>query len=117
MLIKLNKIFKIDTDFENVFIIDNKTKNYNKKIPINTSTRVLNGKKYDTLYIIEPKTSYLIPLPSNYQNNSSCIVNNLIGETGIILQQVKNDYILLYNTNENLIFLNKDINICNIEEA
>lgn len=116
MIIKLDKIFKIGIDFENIYIIDKNTKNFNKKTLINTSTRVFDGIKYDTLHIIEPKTAYLIPLPNKYQNNSSYFVRNLIGETGIILQ-ILEKYILLYNTNENLIFLNKGIDICDIKEV
>ena len=116
MIITLDKIFKIDVDFENVYIIDESKKNFNKKILINTSTRVFDGQKYDTLYIIEPKVSYLIPFERQSENNDMTIARNLIGECGIILQ-ILDDYILLYNTNENLIFLNKGIKICDIREA
>lgn len=115
MLVKLDKVFKIDIDFENVYIIDEKIQNYNKKILINTSTRIFDGKKYDTLYIIEPKVAYLIPLPEKYQNKFISIQNYLI-ETGIILQPSQ-EYILMYNSNENLIYLNKNISICNIKEV
>ena len=115
MLIKLDKVFKINIDFENVYIIDEKIQNYNKKILINTSTRIFDGKKYDTLYIIEPKVAYLIPLPEKYQNKFISIQNYLI-ETGIILQSSQK-YILLYNTNENLIYLNQNIAVCNIKEV
>lgn len=115
MIFKLDKIFKIDIDFENIYIINDRVQNLNKKILINTSTKVYNGKKYDTLYIIEPKTAYLLPLPKQYQDKYLCI-QNLIGETGIILQSLTK-YILLYNTNENIIYLNKNISICNIKEA
>lgn len=115
MLVKLDKVFKINIDFENVYIIDEKIQNYNKKILINTSTRIFDGKKYDTLYIIEPKVAYLIPLPEKYQNKFISIQNYLI-ETGIILQPSQ-EYILMYNTNENLIYLNKNISVCNIKEV
>ena len=115
MLVKLDKVFKINIDFENVYIIDEKIQNYNKKILINTSTRIFDGKKYDTLYIIEPKVAYLIPLPEKYQNKFISIQNYLI-ETGIILQSSQK-YILLYNTNENLIYLNQNIAVCNIKEV
>ena len=115
MLVKLDKVFKINIDFENVYIIDEKIQNYNKKILINTSTRIFDGKKYDTLYIIEPKVAYLIPLPEKYQNKFISIQNYLI-ETGIILQPSQK-YILMYNTNENLIYLNKNISVCNIKEV
>ena len=116
MIITLDKIFKIDVDFANVYIISKSIKNFNKKVLINTSTRVFDGEKYDTLYIIEPKVSYLIPFERQSKNNATYIVENLIGETGIILQ-ILNDYILLYNTNENLVFLNKGIEICNIKAS
>lgn len=116
MIINLDKIFKISIDFENIYVISQNIKNFNKKILINTSTRVFDGTKYDTLYIIEPKTAYLIPLPEKYQNNASYFVRNLIGETGIVLQMLEK-YILLYNTNENLIFLNKGIDVCDIKEV
>lgn len=115
MLVKLDKVFKINIDFENVYIINEKIQNYNKKILINTSTRIFDGKKYDTLYIIEPKVAYLIPLPEKYQNKFISIQNYLI-ETGIILQPSQ-EYILMYNTNENLIYLNKNISVCNIKEV
>ena len=115
MILQLDNVFKINIDFENVYIVNENIKNYNKKILINTSTRVFDGKKYDTLYIIEPKVAYLIPLPDNYQNKHISI-QNLIGEIGIILQPLKK-YILLYNTNENLIYLNKNISICDIKEV
>ena len=115
MILQLDNIFKINIDFENVYIINKNIQNYNKKILINTSTRVFDGKKYDTLYIIEPKVAYLIPLPDKYQNKHISI-QNLIGETGIILQPLEK-YILLYNTNENLIYLNKNISICDIKEV
>lgn len=116
MIITLDKIFQIDIDFENIYIIDKNTRNFNKRIPVNTSTRVFDGKKYDTLYIIEPRVVYLIPLSNKYQNNESYILKNLIGESGIILQLLEK-YILLYNASENLIFLNKGIEICNINEV
>lgn len=116
MIIKLDKIFKINIDFENIYIVDKNVRNFNKKTLINTSTRVFDGKKYDTLYIIEPKIAYLIPLPTKYQNNESYFLQNLIGETGIILQKLEK-YILLYNTNENLIFLNQGIEVCSIKEV
>ena len=116
MRITLDKIFKIDVDFANVYIISKSIKNFNKKVLINTSTRVFDGEKYDTLYIIEPKVSYLIPFERQNENNATYIVENLIGETGIILQ-ILSDYILLYNTNENLVFLNKGIEICNSKEV
>ena len=70
----------------------------------------------DGVYIIEPKVSYLIPYQRQSDNNTTYITENLIGETGIILQML-DDYILLYNTNENLVFLNKGIEICNIKEV
>lgn len=116
MIITLDKIFKIDVDFSNVYIISKRVKNFNKKVLIDTSTRVFDGKKYDTLYIIEPKVSYLIPFERQSNNNVTYIIENLIGEAGIILQML-DDYILLHNTNENLVFLNKGIEICNIKEV
>ena len=115
MIICLDNIFKISIDFENVYIIDENIKNFNKKVLINTSTRVFDGKKYDTLYIIEPRVAYLIPLPNKYQNKHISIQNFII-ETGIVLQPSEK-YILLYNTNENLIYLNKNIAICDIKEV
>ena len=115
MKIQLNKIFKIGIDFENIYIISENIQNFNKRVLLNTSTRVFDGKKYDALYIIEPKVAYLIPLPKEYQNKHIS-VQNLIGETGIILQSLT-EYLLLYNTNENLIYLNKNISICDITEV
>lgn len=115
MIINLNKLYKIDIDFVDIYIIDDKRKKLSKRQLINTSTRVFDGEKYDTLYIIEPKVAYLIPLPEKYQNKFIYIQNYLI-ETGIILQPSQK-YILLYNTNENLIYLNQNITICNIKEV
>lgn len=115
MIIRLDKIFKISLDFENIYVINEKIKNFNKKILLNTSTRVFDGKKYDTLYIIEPRVAYLIPLDNKYQNKH-IYLQNLLGESGIILQLLEK-YILLYNTNENLIYLNKNIPICEIKEV
>lgn len=115
MKINLNSIYKIDVSFSNIYILDKKRKKLGKKILLNTSTRVFEGEKYDTLYIIEPKVTYLVPLPKKCQNNLMYIKRNLLGETGIILQ-ILDDYILLYNTNENLIYLNKDICICEVNK-
>lgn len=115
MIISLNNLFKIDIDFVDIYIIDDKKYKYGKTELINTSTRVFNGQKYDTLYIIEPKVAYLISLPDKYQNKHISI-QNLIGETGIILQSLQ-QHILLYNTNENLVYLNKNIPICDIKEV
>lgn len=115
MIIKLKEIFKIDVSFSNIYIIDANKRNLGKKTLLNTSTRVFEGIKYDNLYIIEPRVAYLIPLPENIQNKSTYI-QNLIGETGIILQLL-NEYLLLYNTNENLIYLNQNIDICKIKEV
>ena len=115
MIITLNQIYKIDIDFADIYIIDEKHQNFSKKTLLNTSTRIFDGIKYDDLYIIESKVAYLIPLDVKYQNNTMYL-HNLIGETGIILQLLPN-YILLYNTNENLIFLNKNIPICKIKEV
>lgn len=115
MIINLDKLYQIDIDFVDIYIIDDKKKNFSKKKLINTSTRVFDGEKYDTLYIIEPKVAYLIPLPEKYQNKLTYIQNYLI-ETGIILQPSQK-YILLYNTNENLIYLNQNIAVCNIKEV
>lgn len=115
MIINLDKLYKIDIDFADIYIIDDKRQNFSKKELINTSTRVFDGTKYDNLYIIESKVAYLIPLPEKYQNKFLSIQNYLI-ETGIILQPSQ-EYILMYNTNENLIYLNKNISICNIKEV
>lgn len=115
MLITLQEIYKIDISFSNIYIIDRYKQNLGKKTLINTSTRVFEGVKYDNLYIIEPRVAYLIPLPEQI-HNKFIYIQSLIGETGIILQPLKK-YILLYNTNQNLIYLNKDINICDIKEA
>lgn len=115
MIINLDKIYKIDIDFADIYIIDDKRKKLGKKELINTSTRVFDGIKYDNLYILEPRVAYLIPLPIKYQNNF-IYIQNLIGETGIILQPLK-EYILIYNTNENIIYLNQGIEICNIKEV
>lgn len=109
----LESIYKIDIDFSEIYIIDEKTKNFNKKVLLNTSSRVFDGKQYDDLYIIEPRVGYLIPLPDKYKNNATYLLKNCIGEIGILLQLLDN-YIFLYSTNENLIFLNKGINICNL---
>ena len=114
-ILKLNEIYKIDVSFSNIYILEKNRENLGKKILVNTSTRVFEGVKYDTLYIIEPRVAYLIPLPKKLQNKF-LYIQNLIGETGIILQPLKN-YILLYNTNENLIYLNQDIELCNIKEV
>lgn len=111
-VITLDKIFKIDIDFSKVYIIDDNHHNFNNKTLLDTSTRVFSNQQYNNLYIIEQKVSYLIPLPEEY-HNKTCFIKNLIGETGILLQ-VLDEYILLYNTNENLIFLNKGIDICRI---
>ena len=112
--IVLDVLYKIDIDFAEIYIIDENIKNFNKKVLVNTSTRVFNNKKYDTLYIIEPKTSYLVPLPKGWLYTKATI-QNLIGETGIILQLVNEKYILMYNTNQNLVFLNKGIPICDFK--
>lgn len=114
-VLKLNEIYKIDISFSNIYILEKNRQSLGKKTLINTSTRVFEGIKYDTLYIIEPRVAYLIPLPTKLQNKL-LYLQNLIGETGIILQPLK-EYILLYNTNENLIYLNQDIEICNIKEV
>lgn len=116
MIINLDKIYKIDIDFADIYIIDDKRKKLGKKELMNTSTRVFDGIKYDNLYILESRVAYLIPLPIKYQNNESYFLQNLIGETGIILQKLEK-YILLYNTNENLIFLNQGIEVCSIKEV
>lgn len=115
MNIKLNKIYKIDVSFSNIYIVDKNRQNFGKKILVNTSTRVFEGIKYSNLYIIEPRVSYLIPLPTKLQNKM-VYLQNLIGITGIILQPLT-EYILLYNTNENLIYLNQNITLCNIKEV
>lgn len=108
----LKELYKIDTDFSEVYILNEKTRKTQKNIKINTSTRVFDGKQYNDLFIIEPRSAYLIPFPSKsilFKQN----IENFIGETGIMLQILEN-HILLYNTNENLIYLNKDILICEI---
>lgn len=110
----LDILYKIDIDFAEIYIIDKNIQNFNKKTLVNTSTRVFNNVKYDNLYIIEPKTSYLIPLPSGWLYTNATM-QNLIGETGIILQLVNEKYILMYNTNQNLVFLNKGIPICDFQ--
>ena len=110
----LDILYKIDIDFAEIYIIDKNIQNFNKKTLVNTSTRVFNNVKYDNLYIIEPKTSYLIPLPSGWLYTNATM-QNLIGETGIILQLVNEKYILMYNTNQNLVFLNKGIPICDFK--
>ena len=115
MIINLDKLYKISIDFTDVYMINDKRKNYSKKELINTSTRIFAGEKYDALYILEPRVSYLIPLPEQYQNKHISI-QNLIGETGIILQSLEK-YLLLYNTNENLVYLHKNVKICNIKEV
>ena len=115
MIINLDKVYKINIDFFDIYIIDDKRRKFSKKELINTSTRVFEGVQYNNLYIIESKVTYLIPLPNNYQNK--CVfLQNLIGETGIILHPLEK-YILLYNTNENLVYLNKNIPICKIKEV
>ena len=106
----LDELYKIDNDFSEIYVLDEKSKSLPKTIKINTSTRIFNGKQYDDLFIIEPKVAYLMPLPSKLNLNKQHI-RNFIGETGIVLQLLEN-HILLYNTNENLIFLNKGIPIC-----
>lgn len=115
MIINLNNLFKIDIDFVDIYVVDDKRYKHGKIELINTSTRVFDGRKYDTLYIIESKVAYLVPLPDKYQNKHISI-QNLIGETGIILQSLQ-EHILLYNTNENLVYLNKNIPICDIKEV
>lgn len=106
MDIALDKIYRIDIDYNQLYKIDETKKNVNKKVLLNTSTRVFDGKKYDTLYIIEPRVAYLIPLPEMLHNYPLHLWN-LLGEFGIVMQ-VLSKYILLYNTNENHIYLNKN---------
>lgn len=115
MIIKLKEIYKIDVSFSNIYIIDKNKQNFGKKTVINTSTRVFEGIKYDNLYILEPRVAYLIPLSEKIQNKF-IYIQNLIGETGVVLQPLKK-YILLYNTNQNLVYLNKNVEICNIKEV
>lgn len=111
----LSSLYKITFDFSEIYIVDEKRYNFSKKELINTSTRVLEGVQYDSLYIIEPRTAYLIPLPENLCFTEG-VLQNLIGETGILLQLLPK-CVLLYSTNENIIYLNKDILICNIKEV
>ena len=112
-IIRLNELYQISIDFHEIYIADENTKNFPKKHKVHTSTRVFQGKEYKDLYIIEPMTSYLVPLSKKYQNNLWDITENYIGEVGILLQ-ICNNNLLLYNTNQNLIFLNKNIKICMI---
>lgn len=112
--IYLKTLYRLNIDFAENFAINERVKKMSKKELINTSTRVFDGKKYESLYIIEPRVVYLTPLPEKFQDNLF-YMQNLIGEFGIILQ-ILEKYILLYNASENLVYLNKNLCICNIKK-
>ena len=106
-MIKLtvDSVYKINEDFENVFValsgINIKPKNTELKL----SSRSVSSIRYDDVYIIEPKSYYYISFKEDTRDYFFSIFPTLY-EIGLLCQaDLSNNRVFIYNATENILYI------------
>lgn len=107
--LRIKDVYKLRDDYDNIFINNtaNYTANYDK---VQLSSRTVNKTHYDDVFVIEPNSYYYIDLKSQLHILGGMIDENdfikVLRESGLILQfDKKNCRLYLYNTNQNVIYI------------
>ena len=108
--LRIKDVYKLRDDYDNIFINNtaNYTANYDK---VQLSSRTVNKTHYDDVFVIEPNSYYYIDFESQVNTLVSMMIDEddfikVLRESGLILQfDKKNCRLYLYNTNQNVIYI------------
>lgn len=109
--LRVKDVYKLSDDYDNIFINNtaNYTANYDK---VQLSSRTVNKTHYDDVFVIEPNSYYYIDFESQVNVFVSIMrideddFIKVLRESGLILQFDKeNRRLYLYNTNQNVIYI------------
>lgn len=106
-MIKLtvDSIYKINEDFENVFVALSGINIKPKYTELKLSSRSVSSIRYDDVYIIEPKTYYYISFKEDTREYFFSIFPTLY-EIGLLCQaDLSNNRVCVYNTTENILYI------------
>lgn len=104
----IQDIFKLNHGFDDYYFLDEKTFFYPKMEKVNMSEKVLNGRKYNNLYAIEPNEFYLLLI------DSTTFSGDNLKRLGLIIDGLVMDdksYISIYNNTNNIIYITKNIEV------
>lgn len=115
MKIFFNKVFELNGEYQECFIDNNSFdfSDYNEVLPISQN---INGLLYDDIYNIEPKSYYCLSLrgdtPHSFKNFCPSWV---LVRAGVIVSNIIDNNIFIYNTTENNVYLRAGTMIGEIE--
>lgn len=114
----VKQIYKLNEDYNNVFI--NNTANFIADyIPLPLSSRTINKTHYEDIYILEPNSYYCI----EFKENIDCVdyihvwdFDDVLMSSGLLMQfNIHKQCLYVYNTNQNMIYIQQGAIILKIE--
>lgn len=111
---RITDIYRLSQDFDDYFIINNEATYFPKLIKVNMTEKVLDGRKYDNLYALEPTEHYFLTVDSPSIFTRMNFDKSEFIRIGLLVDEVFIDnkfYISLYNKTNNIIYITKDIEV------
>lgn len=115
MKVFFNKVFELNSEYQECFV-DNNAFDFSDYIEILPISQNIRGILYDDVYNIEPKSYYCLSLRSDTPHNFKKFCPSwVLMRAGVMISDIVNNHIFIYNTTENNVYLREGALIGEIE--
>lgn len=104
----IESCFKIENDFQNVFLSRSGIHVTPKTKQLKLSSRSINSTRYEDLYIIEPQAYYKITFKEKIGSFfiDKIVLEKVFWEAGLLAKIIE-DELYIYNTTQNIVYIQK----------